>query len=49
MLIKIGSIAVDNQKDYRHEQVKALEEKGFVLILTLSTFGTDYYDVAKQE
>ena len=47
MLKKIGSIAVDNQIDYYHEQIKALEKAGFTVILTLHTFGTDYYDIAK--
>ena len=47
MLERIGSIAVDNQIDYRHEQIKALEKAGFTVILTLHTFGTDYYDIAK--
>ena len=47
MLERIGSIAVNNQIDYRHEQIKALDKAGFTVILTLHTFGTDYYDLAK--
>ena len=47
MLERIGSIAVDNQFDYSHEQIKALEKAGFTVILTLHTIGTDYFDIAK--
>ena len=46
MLKRIGSLAVDSL-DYNHEQIKALEKAGFTVILTLHTFGTDYYDIAK--
>lgn len=49
MLKKIGSIAVDNETDYRHEQIKVLEKAGFTVILTLHTFGTDYFDIAKDD
>ena len=48
MLERIGSIAVDNSKDYKHETVSSLEKSGFTLILTLHTYGTDYYDIAKE-
>ena len=49
MLKKVGNIAVDNQLDYYHEQIKALEEAGFTVILTSHTYSTDYFDIAREK
>ena len=47
MLIKIGELTVDKQKDYHGEVVKCLEDAGFTLIKTSETFGQYFYDIAK--
>ena len=49
MLIKIGELKVDKNKDYKGEQIKCLENAGFIVIKTLETFSECFYEIARGE
>ena len=49
MLIKIGELKVNKNKDYNDEQIKCLEKAGFTVIKTFETFGECFYEIARGE
>lgn len=46
---KLADLTVSKKEDYYDKVIEALENAGFVLVLTMETSGDRYYIVAEKE
>ena len=49
MIKQLGELKIKKSADYYDKVVKALEDAGFVVVLSMETTTENYYIVAKEE